>query len=59
MFCAAGDLDKQQTECKPRKCFRWGYEYHITAKCPNPPKENKKQRRQVHFSERGNHALQK
>ena len=32
--------------------FRCGYEYHLTAKCPKPPKENEKRRKQVRFNEK-------
>ena len=28
----------------------------MIAKCPNPPKDNKKRRRQVRFNEKGNRA---
>ena len=31
----------------PWKCFRCGSEDHMIAKCPNPPKENVKLRKQV------------
>ena len=40
----------------PRKCFRFGYEDHLIAKCPKPPKQNEKQRNQVCFNEKGNRA---
>ena len=43
-------------ERPPRKCFRCGYEYHIIAKCPKPPKDNEKQQKQVHFNDKGNCA---
>ena len=33
-------------ECMPRKCFRFGSEDHMIAKCP----------KQICFSEKGNHA---
>ena len=48
-----------QTEHTPRKCFRCGYEDHLIYKFPKPSKYNKKRKKQVCFSERGNHALQK
>ena len=57
--CAAGDLDKKQTERKPHKCFICRSEDHLITKCPEPPKYNKKRRNQVRFSERGNHVSQK
>ena len=30
-----------------RKCFRCGYEDHMIAKCPKPPKDNEKRSNQV------------
>ena len=36
----------------PRKCFRCGSEDHMIAKCPKPPKDNEKQRKQVRFIEK-------
>ena len=30
----------RNTELPPWKCFRCGFEYHMIAKCPNPPKDN-------------------
>ena len=39
---AAGDSDRQRTERKYCKCFRCGSVHHLIAKCPKPPKENKK-----------------
>ena len=32
------------------KCFRCGSEYHMIAKCPKPPKDNEKRRKQVRFN---------
>ena len=43
-------------EHTPRKCFRCGYEDHLIAKCPKPPKENDKRQKQVLFNENFNHA---
>ena len=43
----------------PRICFICGPEYDLIAKCPKPPKDNEKQKRQVHFSEIGKRASQK
>ena len=40
----------------PRKWFRCGYEDHMIAKYPKPPKDNKKRRRQVRFNKKGNRA---
>ena len=51
---AAGDLNKQRTERTTRKCLIGGSEDQLISKCPKPPKEKKKRRKQVRFSERGN-----
>ena len=53
---ADGDSDYKQTKRTPRKCFRYGSEDHLNAKCLKPPKENGKRRKQVLFNEKGNHA---
>ena len=39
-----------------RKCFRYGSEDHMIAKCPKPPKDNEKRIKQVRFNEKGNSA---
>ena len=46
----------RNTERPPRKCCRCGSEDHMIAKCPKPPKDNEKRRRQVFFNEKGNCA---
>ena len=43
-------------ERTPRKCFRCGSEDHMIAKCPKPPKDNEKRRRQASFNKKGNRA---
>ena len=43
-------------EHPPRKYFRCGSEDHMIEKCPKPPKDNEKCRRQVRFNEKGNRA---
>ena len=43
-------------EHPPWKCFRCVSEDHMIEKCPQPPKDNKKRRRQVRFNEKGNCA---
>ena len=53
------DLEKQRTERTPGKFFRCVFVDHLIYKCPKPPKDNKKQRKQVLFNERGNCASQK
>ena len=57
--CAAGDSNKQQTECKPRKCFKCRYLDHHIAKFSKPPKDNEKWQKKVCFNERGKSASQK
>ena len=47
---------KRNSERPPQKFFRCRSEYHIIAKCPKPPKDNEKRRKQVRFNEKGNHA---
>ena len=43
-------------ERTPRKCFRCGSEDHMIEKCPKPPKDNEKRRKQVLFNKKGNRA---
>ena len=57
--CASGYLDDECMEHMPRKCFRCVYEDNIITKYQNPPKDNKKQRKQIYCSERGKHASNK
>ena len=40
----------------PRKCFRCRSEDNLIAKCPKPPIEIEKRRKQVHFDENFNRA---
>ena len=49
-YCTAGDSDKQQTECTPRKKFRCWSVDHLIYKCPKSPKDNEKLRKQVRFN---------
>ena len=56
---AAGDLEKRRTKRTPCKCFIYGSEDHLIDKCPKPPKDNKKRRKQVRFGESFNCASQK
>ena len=53
---AAGDSDNRRTDRTPQKCFRCGSEDPLIAKCPKPPKENDKRRKQVYFNEKFNRA---
>ena len=46
--------ENRQTEQPPRKLFRCGYEDHLIAKYPKPPKDNRKRIKQVLFNEKGN-----
>ena len=46
----------RNSERPPRKCFRCGSEDHMIAKCPKPPKDNEKWRKQVRFNEKRNCA---
>ena len=46
----------RQMERTIRKCFRCGSEDHMITKCPMPPKDNEKRRKQVSFNEKGNRA---
>ena len=43
-------------ERPPWKCFRCGSEDHIIEKCPKPPKDNEKRRKQVLFNEKVSRA---
>ena len=45
---------KRLTEQTPQKCFRCGSEDQLIAKCPKPPIDNEKRRKQVIFNEKGN-----
>ena len=54
--CAVDVSSNRNSERSPRKCFRCGSEYHMIAKCPKSLKDNEKQRKQVHFNEKVNHA---
>ena len=53
---AVDALENRQTERRPWKCIRCGSEDHLIIKCPKPPKDNKKRRKQVCFTEKGNCA---
>ena len=46
----------KNSERPPQKCFRCGSEDHMIAKCPKPPKDNDKRRKQVRFNEKCNCA---
>ena len=57
--CASIYLDNKCLERTPCKFFRCGYEDNMIAKVSKPPKDNKKQRKQIYCSEIGKHASQK
>ena len=48
--------DNRRTERTPRKRFRCGYQDNLIEKCPKPPKDNEKRKKQVSFNEKGNCA---
>ena len=52
--CAVDVTSNIEMEHTPQKCFRCESEDHIIAKCPKPPKDNKKRRRKVRLNEKGN-----
>ena len=53
---AVGVSSNRNSERPPRKFYRYGSKDHMIAKCPYPPKDNKKRRKQVRFNEKGNRA---
>ena len=53
---AVGVSYNRNSERPPWKCYRCGSEDHMIAKCPNPPKDNEEQRKQVRLNEKGNRA---
>ena len=49
----AVDVSSNRNSERPtRKCFRCGYEDHMIAKCPKPPRDNEKRRRMLSFNEK-------
>ena len=46
-------------ERPPQKCFRCGSEDHMIVKCPKPPKDNEKRRKQVCFKEKVDRSCEK
>ena len=52
--CAVDVSYNKKLERLPLETFICGSEYHMITKCPNPPKDNKKRRKQVRFIEKGN-----
>ena len=53
---AVDDSDNRKMERTHHKCSRCGSEYHMIAKCPKPPRDNKKRQKQVRLNEKGNRA---
>ena len=50
-------MNNRQTKFTLQKCLRCGYEDHLIAKCPRPPKDNYKRQKQVCFNEKGTCAF--
>ena len=50
----AGDLGRQRTECPTCTCLICVSVYNMIAKCPKPPSDNYKQRKNGRFNERSN-----
>ena len=51
---SAGTSSNKNSDCPARKCYRCGYEDHLIAKCPKPPKDGKKKRKSDKSKEKGN-----
>ena len=49
-------MDERRTEWTSRKCFRYRYKDHLIEKCPKPPKDNSKRRKQVRYNVKVNRA---
>ena len=54
--CAVGISSNRNSDRPARKFYRCGYEDHMVAKCPNPPKDSEKRQKSVRFNEKGNRA---
>ena len=51
----AVDVSSNRNSERPdQKCFRCGYEDHIIVKCPKPPKDNEKRRKNIRFNDKVN-----
>ena len=53
---SAGTSSKTNSDRPARKCFRCGFEDHLIAKCPKPPKDSEKRRKSDKSKEKGNSA---
>ena len=40
----------------PQKCFRCGSEDQMIKKCPQPPKDNERWQKHIHFNKKSNRA---
>ena len=47
---------KQKFGSSSSECFRCGYEDHMIAKCPKPPKDSEKRRKSERSKEKDNRA---
>ena len=54
-----GTSSKKHSDHPAQICFRCGYEDHMIAKCPNPPKDSEKRRKSEKSKEKGNRACDK
>ena len=53
---SAGTSSNKNSDIPARKCFRCGYEDHLIAKCPKPPKDSEKRRKSEDSKEKFNCA---
>ena len=53
---SAGALSNKNSDFPDWKCFGYGSEDHLIAKCPKPPKESEKRRKSEKSKEKGNSA---
>ena len=53
---SAGTLSNKNSDRPDRKCFRCGYEDHLIAKCPKPPKDSENRCKFDKSKKKGNRA---
>ena len=51
---SAGTSSNKNSDFTTRKCFRWGSEDHLIAKCPKPLKDSEKRRKSDKAKKKGN-----
>ena len=51
---SAGTSSNKNSDRPARKCFRCGSKDHMTAKCPQPPKDSEKRSKSEKSKEKGN-----